>query len=62
MYSYRLSIQENIKLFNIKGLVGETTIEKIEDFCMKNHINIPKILDENDSVLLEIVKQYFEEQ
>lgn len=59
MKNFRISIQEKIKAFNKNGLIGETTLESIEEYCKKNSISMPMVWSEQDSQTIEIVKKYF---
>ncbi len=56
---YTISIQDKVLLFQNGALVGETTIEKIEDFCNYNNLTIPVIWDENDDNCKLLIKEYF---
>jgi len=61
MNNFRISIQDKVRAYDNDKLVGITSMEKIEDFCIKNSIDMPKIWNENDKITIEIVKSYFED-
>jgi hypothetical protein len=60
MRNFRISIQDKVKAFDENGLVGEATIEEIEDFCKEENIEFPSIWNEQDKKTFEIVEKYFE--
>ncbi|MBE0492608.1 MAG: hypothetical protein IBX44_10235 [Sulfurospirillum sp.] len=62
MKNFRVSIQEKIRAFDENGLVGETSMEKIEDYCKANGIKMPLVWNEQDSQTIEIIKNYFQDK
>ena len=57
---FRISIQDSIvKAFEDSELIGETTVEKLQDYCIANNIVMPNVLNENDTQTIEIVEQFF---
>lgn len=56
---YTISIQNKVLLFRNEALIGETTIEKIEDFCRQHNLQLPQIWDENDDNCKLLIKEYF---
>ena len=57
---FRISIQDSIvKAFEDSELIGETTVEKLQDYCIANNIAMPNVWNENDTQTIEIVKQFF---
>ncbi len=40
---YSISIQNKVLLFRNGVLIGETTIKKIEDFCMQHNLQLPEV-------------------
>ncbi|MCT7604386.1 hypothetical protein CRU94_04495 [Arcobacter sp. AHV-9/2010] len=56
---YTISIQNKVLLFRNGALIGETTIEKIEDFCIQHNLQLPQIWDENDDNCKLLIKEYF---
>lgn len=57
---FRISIQDSIvKAFEDSELIGETTVEKLQDYCKANNIAMPNVWNENDTQTIEIVKQFF---
>ncbi len=62
MKNFRVSIQEKIKAFNESGLIGETSLEAIEEYCKKNNITMPLVWNEQDSQTIMIIEKYFEDK
>jgi len=61
MNNFRVSIQEKIKAFDKNGIIGETSLEAIEDYWKKHNILVPSVWNEQDSQTIEIIKKYFED-
>jgi len=61
MKNFRVSIQEQVKAFNKNELIGETSLEVVEDYCKKNNILIPLVWNEKDSQTIGIIEKYFQD-
>ncbi len=56
---YSISIQNKVLLFKNGALIGEATIEKIEDFYLEHSLPLPEVWDENDDNCKLLIKEYF---
>lgn len=56
----RISIQDStVRAFEDSELIGETTVEKLQNYCIANNIAMPNVWNENNTQTIEILEQFF---